>query len=227
MEVVDDHLEQDNRSYFSFPFYLYPRIAVITQNRSLPPALYSLLRVYAGSEGKINLIEPQQLNLSMLNQYQSYVFLGTPSFPPQMREVINSLQSSIVVLFSVFPLIFPLNIAHFLENIFKVKFGAWQSQPKSITYVNPHHFYHFSCCRKNVFKSITFRFWHFRREGNKCTSAVRERTFALARDNFILGTLTLVQNAIHFCWMQIFLSSLIVVWNIPVLSCYRRKINCR
>ena len=186
VEVVDDHLEQDNRSYFSFPFYLYPQIAVITQNRSLPPALYSLLRVYAGSEGKINLIEPQQLNLSMLNQYQSYVFLGTPSFPPQMREVINTLQSSNRGALFCLSANLSTEYRAFLENIFKVKFGAWQSQPKSITYVNPHHFTTSLVAGKSLQFNNISDFWHLEGREINALLAGSGETFALAKDNFIL-----------------------------------------
>ena len=163
-----------------------PTIAVITQNRSLPPALYSLLRVYAGSEGKINLIEPQQLNLSMLNQYQSYVFLGTPSFPPQMREVINTLQSSNRGALFCLSANLSTEYRAFLENIFKVKFGAWQSQPKSITYVNPHHFTTSLVAGKSFQFNNISDFWHLEGREINALLAGSGETFALAKDNFIL-----------------------------------------
>ena len=186
VEVVDDHLEEDNRSYFAFSFYLSPQIAVITQNRSLPPALYSLLKIYAGSEGKIDLIEPQQLNLSKLNQYQSYVFLGTPSFPPQMREIINSLQSSNSgAIFCLSPNLSP-EYRSFLENIFKIKFGSWQTQPKSISYVNPNHFTTSLLAGKSLHFNNISNYWHLEGLGINALLAGSGETFALAKDNFIL-----------------------------------------
>jgi hypothetical protein len=186
VEVVDDYLEEDNRSYFAFPFYFSPQIAVITQNRSLPPTINSLLRVYAGSEGKIHLIEPQQLNLSMLDQYQSYIFLSTPSFPPQMREIINFLQNSNRgALFCLSSNISP-EYKSFLENIFKVKFGAWQSQPKSINYINPHHFTTALLAGKSLHFNTISDFWHLDGMGINSLLSGSGEVFSLAKDKFIL-----------------------------------------
>ncbi|MDZ4122221.1 MAG: BatA domain-containing protein, partial [Candidatus Cloacimonadaceae bacterium] len=88
IEVLDDRLIHDNRSHFAFSYFLSPRIAVISEKRSIPPALSSMLHVYAGEGGSIEILAPATLNLDILRNYNLIVLYEPGSLNVRIREIL-------------------------------------------------------------------------------------------------------------------------------------------
>jgi hypothetical protein len=186
VEVVDDRLEHDNRSYFSFPFQLAPKIAVVTSGGGIPSYLGSLLRVYAGAEGKIDQLGPQQLNISMLDTYQSYVFLGSAPYSPRLREVIGYLRDNNRGALFCLDREASAETRSYLSGLFGVGFGDWQARARTISYVNPHHFTTGLMAGKNIQFNTVADFWEIKGSGSTILIGGQDVPFALAKDNFVL-----------------------------------------
>ncbi|MCB5285505.1 MAG: BatA domain-containing protein [Candidatus Cloacimonetes bacterium] len=186
VEVVDDRLEQDNRSYFSFPFQLAPRVAVITGAQGLPLSLRSLLSVYAGSGGSVDRLDSSQLNLALLDSYQTLVFVGSAPYSPKLRDIVAKLSAS--GRGALFCLDGNLSAEYrsLLGGIFEVSFGAWQSEPKTIGYVNPQHYTTSLLAGKNIRYNALAEYWKLSGTGGATLLSGAGEIFALAKNNFVL-----------------------------------------
>lgn len=186
VDVVDDRLEQDNRSYFSFPFQMAPRVAVVTGSQGLPLYLRSLLSVYAGSGGKVDQINPAQLNISLLDQYQTFVFVGSAPYSPKFRDIIAKLNESGRGALFCLDANLSAEYRSLLSGLFGVSFGAWQREPKTIGYVNPHHYTTSLLAGKNIRYNSLAEFWKLSGTGGTTLLSGGGNIFALAKDNFVL-----------------------------------------
>ncbi len=186
VEVVDDRLEQDNRGYFSFPFQLAPRVAVITGAQGLPLYLRSLLSVYAGSGGHIDQLDPGQLNISLLDSYQTFVFVGSAPFSPKLRDIVGKLSDSDRGALFCLDASLSAEYRSLLAGLFGVSFGAWQREPKTIGYVNPHHYTTSLLAGKNIRYNTLAEYWKLSGTGGTTLLSGAGDIFALAKNNFVL-----------------------------------------
>ena len=140
IEVLDDHLEADNRSYFAFPFYLNPRVAIISETGVVPASLASLLSVYTGSGGQSSTIHPSNLNNAILKDYNLILLAGIHSFNPRLRELLT--ESSAAGKGIVYTIGESLNQDYkaWLEQQFSISLGDYTENPRSIDFVNQHHY---------------------------------------------------------------------------------------
>jgi len=140
VEVVDDRLVHDNRSYFAFPFNVTPRIAVVTSHTSLPFYLESMLRVYAGTNGTLELISPQNVNITRAQSFPAVVIYAPGAFTPKLRDFISTLAKLDKGMLFVLESQPSQDYLRYLESLFGAKFGEQVSQASQITDVNRHHF---------------------------------------------------------------------------------------
>lgn len=186
VEVVDDRLEHDNRSYFSFPFQLSPRVAVISGAQGLPLSLRSLLSVYTGSGGSVDRLDPSQLNLSLLDSYQTFVFVGAVPYSPKLRDIVAKLgESGRGALFCLDGTL-SAEYRSLLAGTFGISFGTWQSEPKIISHVNPHHYTTSLLAGKNIRYNTLAKYWKLSGTGATTLLSGGGDIFALAKDNFVL-----------------------------------------
>ena len=191
VEVMDDRLSQDNRSWFAFPFNLDPNLAVITAQAQLPPYLQTLLRVYAGNQGRISTIPPAQVSLATLDQYQSFVFWAPGPLSPKLREFAGALQKSgRGALFCLDPNL-SADWKSFLGGTFGVSISAFRTQPKAVGYVNQHHFISSLMADKNLREKSVADYWGVSGGGSATLIGSGSEPFALAKDNLVLWTFDL------------------------------------
>ncbi|MCK9556538.1 MAG: BatA domain-containing protein [Candidatus Cloacimonetes bacterium] len=136
IEVMDEYLSADNRSYFAFEHYPNPRIAVVG-DAGLPPQLRSILRVFSGSD-PIR-IDPSAINLQMLDDYQLLLFYPFETLSPRHKELFAEMDRR-----GMGSLICPgprlgRDTKTWLEKRFNLKLGDFVSGPASIDFVSPHH----------------------------------------------------------------------------------------
>ncbi len=198
VEVLDDRLEHDNRAYFSFPFQLAPRVAVVSDRAALPLALRSLLQVYTGPGGRIDILNPQQLNLATLQQYQNFVFTGSAYLSPKLREIIGALQSAKRGALFCLDQSLSAEYKAWLGGLFGVSFGAWQSQTQSLGYINPHHFTTELMRGTNIRFNALTDFWKLSGNGSTTLLGSAAGPYALARDNFVLWNIDLASQKSSF-----------------------------
>ncbi len=198
VEVLDDRLEHDNRAYFAFPFQLAPRVAVVSDRAALPLALRSLLQVYAGPGGRIDILNPQQLSLATLQQYQSFVFTGGAYLSPKLREIVGALQSAKRGALFCLDQSLSAEYKSWLGGLFGVSFGAWQSQNQSLGYINPHHFTTELMRGTNIRFNALTDFWKLSGNGSTTLLGSAAGPYAVARDNFVLWNFDLASQKSSF-----------------------------
>ncbi len=186
VEVMDDRLVHDNRSYFAFPFQLAPHIAVISDSPALPLYLQSLLQVFAGAQGKIDILRSQQISLATLDQYQTFVFQSPGYLSPKIREIIGTMQKNGRGALFCLDQSLSAEYKSFLSSLFGVSVGAYQTAGKTIGYVNPHHFTTSLMQGINVQFNGIADFWKLSGNGSATLLGSGSDAFALAKDNFIL-----------------------------------------
>ncbi len=186
VEVVDDRLDKDNRAWFSFPFQLAPRVAVVCGPGALPPQLGSLLSVYAGSGGRIDRVDPAQLNLALLDSYQTFVFLGSAPWSPKLRDIVARLRESDRGALFCLDAGLSTDYRSLLAGLFGISFGAWQPEPRALGYVSPHHYTTSLLAGKTIRHNTLAGSWQLSGTGAVTLLGGGDRRFALAQDNFVL-----------------------------------------
>jgi len=186
VEVMDDRLSSDNRSYFAFPFQLTPRIALISSLNQAPEYLSTLLSVYAGNQGRIDLLHPDRVNLSSLDDYQTFVFYQTGNLSPRLREVITALPKRNQGALFCLDKNLPLDAKSFIGSLFGADLGSWKTQPTSLSYINQHHYITSLLAGKNIQNNRLTDFWRASSAGGVVLLGSGRDALALARDNLVL-----------------------------------------
>jgi len=137
IEVLDEALLADNRAYFAFEYYRYPKVGVVS-NGALPTTLNSILSVYGGGNSPQR-IDPTQLQLQDLDSYKLLVFYEFGALTPRLREVINALDQSETGTLFCMPRELPADLKSFLEQRFELSLDSYSNESCTIDYVSPHH----------------------------------------------------------------------------------------
>lgn len=137
IEVLDDFLSADNRSYFAFEYYQNPRVAVVG-NQALPPHLSSILRVFGGGSNPA-ILDPQNLNLQSLDNYQVFVFHPFNAINPRLVELFREMDAR-----GIGSIICPgeslsPDAKAWLQNRFSVQLKQYKRLPVGIDFISPHH----------------------------------------------------------------------------------------
>ncbi len=139
IEVMDDRLASDNRSYFAFPFYLSPRIAVISESTSLPPALASIISVYKGS-GTLTMMHPLSVNSAALDTYNLIIVQQISSMNQKLTEILQDASSKGKGILYNPGRQLSADYKAFLSRSFGINLGEYGSNEKSIDFINRHHY---------------------------------------------------------------------------------------
>ena len=73
-----------------------------------------------------------------------------------------------------------------LAGTFGISFGTWQSEPKIISHVNPHHYTTSLLAGKNIRYNTLAKYWKLSGTGATTLLSGGGDIFALAKDNFVL-----------------------------------------
>lgn len=92
IEVLDESLEADNRSYFAFEYEEHPRIAVVSES-NLPAHLANIVRIFGGGSLPA-IISPQSLNRQIISDYKLFIFYDFGAITPRLRDFVKSLDES-------------------------------------------------------------------------------------------------------------------------------------
>lgn len=198
VEVMDDRLEHDNRSYFAFPFQLAPRIAVVSGSAGTPLYLRTLLEVFAGPSGRIDILDPQQMSLETLKQYQTFVFHSSAPLSPKLREIVRAMQDN--ERGALFCLDGNLSSEYksWLGGLFGVSFGIYQSGGATIDYVNPHHFTTSLMADKTIKYNEITGFWQISGSGSTPLLSGGGNLLALTRESLVLWNFDLSSQRSSF-----------------------------
>lgn len=170
VEVVDEGLLHDNRSWFAFPHRVAPSVAVISQKPSLPFYLDSALRVYTGSAGSLKVMDPATLTMADLDRYQSFVIYAAGNPSARLKELLDALikaeRGALVLLDEgLSP-----EAKSMWESTFGCRIGSFIQQPKDIASLNPHHYISALLSGKDMAQKRISHYWSCR-AGNSASLA--------------------------------------------------------
>jgi hypothetical protein len=137
IEVLDEFLAADNRSYFAFEYYRNPRVAVIG-NQALPPHLKSILRVFGGGKDP-DILDVSQLNMQSLDTYQIFIFQPFVALNTRIREIIAEMDKRGIG--SVYCPGSELNseAKAWLQNRFDIQLKEYRDKPVNVDFLSPYH----------------------------------------------------------------------------------------
>ncbi|HPV15398.1 MAG TPA: BatA domain-containing protein [Candidatus Cloacimonadota bacterium] len=140
VEIVEERLLHDNRSYFAFPHSLSPKLAVVSTQNVLPFYLDSALSVFAGGTGRYKLIHPDALRLADAEVYSHFVFYDLGSSAAKIQDFFTALkgqnQGALVILNEHMS----ASVRNMWESIFSCKISAFHTGYKDLSSFNSHHY---------------------------------------------------------------------------------------
>ncbi|MDD3535291.1 MAG: BatA domain-containing protein [Candidatus Cloacimonetes bacterium] len=137
IEVMDERLLADNRSYFAFEYYQNPLVGIVSAS-PIPHTLSSILSVYSGGKPP-RLLDINSLNLQSLEDYQLLVFYDLGSLNPRSREIINTLNEKQIGSLFIPGKSITQELKSFYEQTFNIRLKGYSTQRRNIDYISPHH----------------------------------------------------------------------------------------
>lgn len=91
--VRNERLEDDNSSWFSFNYNPHPKVALLTDDASVPLVLQSVLQIYTGDKGQVDIVTAQTLSIEEIKKYQAVVVYNK-TLDPALRHLLEGIQKS-------------------------------------------------------------------------------------------------------------------------------------
>ncbi|HNX00489.1 MAG TPA: BatA domain-containing protein [Candidatus Cloacimonadota bacterium] len=139
VEIQDERLTEDNRSYFSFYFDMNPKIGVITSSPTIPLALDTILQVYSGKASSIQKIDPSRVNLESSNDLSLLVVYGMKDLSPRLRQLLQAWQQQNKGVLYIADKDISKDWQSYLSAGFNLKWSSFSMQNLPITYINQYH----------------------------------------------------------------------------------------
>jgi hypothetical protein len=139
VEIQDESLLLDNRSYFSFPIKLNPRVGIISDLNSLPPTLMSMLEIYAGGKQNIYRIDDNATNLADFEKYDFLLVYAKENLNFKLQTLLERYNNSGKgVLFCM-----SQNDSDLMKEYYLSRFGItpleFETENTAISYSNQFH----------------------------------------------------------------------------------------
>jgi len=139
IEVLDEKLIADNRSWFTFQFELHPNIGVITSRTTLPLIMQSVLSVFATPQGSVKLLSPLQVNFQQIKDYSLLVVYDAGELTPRLRELLQTCQKSGKGVLYCAGANLHSDWKSFFTQLYGIQLKQFNTTSASINYVNPYH----------------------------------------------------------------------------------------
>lgn len=139
VEVQDETLLIDNRSYFSFPYKSNPKIGYVSDLETIPPVLKSMLEIFSGKKNQDYSLDLNSVNTSDLKAYDFLVIYGKKHLSTKEETLLERYNDSgNGVLFCLSEHDSDL-IWEFYNSKFGIKQVAFIKDKKKISYSNKFH----------------------------------------------------------------------------------------
>ncbi len=139
VEIQDERLPADNRSYFSFYFDLNPHIGIITDLKQLPPSLYSMLQIYSGKATAIEYINPSQTSITSMSDLSLLIVYNIKELTPRVRQLLQNWQQEKKGILYIADKTFSPDWQNYLGNEFGLKWNTFNTQNNPVTFINQYH----------------------------------------------------------------------------------------
>lgn len=194
IEVNDEAQSQDNRSYFAFPFYSKARVAVISQSRSLPFILASILNVYNGSQ--VPIISPEALSLSALENYSLVVVHDCGQLSPKLREIFTALTARKTGILFCPGNTLPADLKAYLDSTFGLEIKERGNKALSIDQISRHHYASSLIADKQLKNSVIADYWQATSKGANAIISAQKQPLMLinGKQALWLWNIASVQN---------------------------------
>ncbi|MBN2461655.1 MAG: BatA and WFA domain-containing protein [Candidatus Cloacimonetes bacterium] len=141
VQVRNERLSYDNRSYFSFYFNRNPQVAVCSNSLGIPPTLDTILEIYCNDRSNITILDPEQVNPDSLLKYDNYIFYNYQKLNPRIDFILEKLQSEEKNIMFIADRDLNKEWQDQLSLLFDIKFHGFSasSAGKSLDFINRFH----------------------------------------------------------------------------------------
>ena len=132
VNVKNERLIFDNKSYFSFYLNPHPKVAVITDVTELPFALKSVLRIYSDD---VELLNSNNFNFDNLQKYDNVVLYKKFDISAKLENILTKIERKIIIVDE--------NISeswkkYFLQT-FECGFIKYNRKKQNLNFINKYH----------------------------------------------------------------------------------------
>jgi hypothetical protein len=187
VEVLDEKLTADNRSWFTFPFEMHPTVGVITNRSSLPIIMQSVVSVFTTAQGSIKLVSPAQVSFQQLKDYSLLIVYDCGEPNPRLREFLQDWTNARKGLLFCADASQQAGWKAYYNQLFGVQIRDFNPNAQPLTYVNPYHSITSLIDVNQIKRTSISDFWNAQSTGaaNILLSAGNS-PLALAKDSSIL-----------------------------------------
>lgn len=187
VEVLDEKLTADNRSWFTFPFEMHPNIGVITQRTSLPLIMQSVFSVFATPQGSVKLISPKQVSFQQLKNYTLLVVYDSGELSPALREFLQDYAKARKGVLFCADANQTASWKAYYSQLFGVQLKEFSTTSKPLSYVNPYHSITSLIDAKQIKRTSISDFWIAQNSGSANVLLASDNSpLALASESSIL-----------------------------------------
>ncbi len=132
VNVKNERLIFDNKSYFSFYLNPNPKVAVITDVTELPFALKSVLQIYSND---VELLNSDNFNLDNLQKYDNVILYKKLNISAKLENILTKIDRKIIILDE--------NISESWEKyflrVFECKLTRYNHKKRNLNFINKYH----------------------------------------------------------------------------------------
>jgi len=187
VEVLDEKLTSDNRSWFAFPFEMHPNIGIITTRTTLPLIMQSVISVYATAQGSIKLISPANVSYEQLKDCSLLMVYDCGEPTPRLREFLQDCSKARKGVLFCADTNQKAGWKAYYAQLFGVQIQDFNPTAKSLTYVNPYHSITSMIDARQIKRTSISDFWTAQNTGSANVLLASDNSpLALAKENSVL-----------------------------------------
>ncbi len=182
VEVKNERFEADNRHYFTFYTEFEKRIGVFSDSE-LPRPLQTILKIYAGQNGKIEYLNAQTFSNAMIPQY-SFFMVYHQTINPQLKLISDKIKLSNKNLLYILKKDMNQDDASWIAQQLNVSLNKKSDKNDSfITFFNPYHSITQGFDLKQIKKQKIFSIYQIS-QNSETNTLIQTNQIALAVENY-------------------------------------------
>ena len=141
VQVKNERQPFDNRNYFSFYFNPEPKVAVITDNETLPLPIQSILEIYTYDPGNIEFFTSDNLNYDTLSNFENIIVYQKSTLSNRLQFLLDKIRKNKRGILFIADKDLSSNLQNYISNVMGIKFLEFShnSKQRKTTFINKYH----------------------------------------------------------------------------------------
>jgi len=139
VQVNNERLPFDNRSYFAFKYNASPKIAVISDSSDIPLPLRTILEIYTGNPDNIEILHSRNYDFQTLQKYDNIIIYKKKTVSEKFKFILKQFEEKQKKILIITEKQLAPNWEKQIEDIFAVQLKNFITQPQPLEFVNKYH----------------------------------------------------------------------------------------